>query len=187
MWKSKTGKVHGNRGRRHTEDAKRRIGESARTRVRTPEHNRRISESNQGKTFSDETKELMGTSWRGKTMPEEMTAKMSVSHRRKSGLTPKGYTGSLKERDRAKHHSKLVRKFGISVDEYETMLKVQHGVCAICGVDSNKSRKHFAVDHDHETGKVRGLLCSCCNAGIGFFHENPEICLKARKYLRRVQ
>lgn len=52
--------------------------------------------------------------------------------------------------------------------------------CIICGDNCR-----LDVDHDHATGKIRGLLCSRCNRGIGFFKDNPEILLKARDYLEK--
>ena len=54
--------------------------------------------------------------------------------------------------------------YGITLDEYERMLKVQNGVCGICGRAPKRYR--LAVDHDHETGKVRGLLCHTCNRNV---------------------
>lgn len=79
--------------------------------------------------------------------------------------------------------------FGIGVEEYNTLLARQKGVCVICGQPesavsySNGKVKALAVDHDHLTGKVRGLLCSRCNSGIGFFRDHPEILQKAIDYL----
>jgi hypothetical protein len=62
----------------------------------------------------------------------------------------------------------------------------QKGCCAICGVHQNERSdgKDLAVDHDHETGEVRGLLCTNCNTGIGQLQEDPEVLLKAIEYLK---
>lgn len=74
--------------------------------------------------------------------------------------------------------------FGITIDDYEKMLKAQDGKCAICqrrpGIDQEK-RLH--VDHCHTTGKVRGLLCSKCNCGIGHLADSPERLRKAASYI----
>ena len=85
----------------------------------------------------------------------------------------------LSDKDR-----KLQRAFGISYEEYLIMLDAQQGGCAICGITSTGKRKAFAVDHNHETGKVRGLLCSNCNTGIGNLREDEGIMLRAIEYLR---
>lgn len=68
----------------------------------------------------------------------------------------------------------LVRKFGITSAIYDTMLKEQNGVCAICEKPCNTGRM-LAVDHCHKTGKVRGLLCSKCNRALGLLEENKNI------------
>lgn len=73
-------------------------------------------------------------------------------------------------------------RYGITIAEYEGMLTSQNGGCAICGqVDEWFS---LAVDHCHGTNRVRGLLCSQCNRGIGLFRDKPELLEKAAEYLR---
>lgn len=59
----------------------------------------------------------------------------------------------------------LNKFYGITEDDYEDMMVVQGGVCALCGGVNRTNR--LSVDHDHETGKVRGLLCIACNRGLG--------------------
>jgi Recombination endonuclease VII len=87
--------------------------------------------------------------------------------------------------------SKLKSLYGITVDEYYKMLAEQDGGCAICAtkVASIRKRKFvtsemFFVDHSHATGKVRGLLCSRCNRGLGYFEDSPERMQTAVEYLR---
>jgi hypothetical protein len=60
----------------------------------------------------------------------------------------------------------LKLRYGITPEEYDELLVSQNGVCAICGEECSTGRR-LSVDHDHETGRVRGLLCSKCNYGIG--------------------
>lgn len=74
------------------------------------------------------------------------------------------------------------QKYGITLEEYEELLAKQYGKCAICAGHSIAGRK-LSVDHDHTTGKVRGLLCVNCNAALGQFRESREVLLKAYKYL----
>lgn len=85
-----------------------------------------------------------------------------------------------------KHY--LRKTYGITSERYEEIANQQGGLCAICSkqcstsVNSGKE-KRFHVDHDHETGKIRGLLCNHCNRGLGCFMDNPELLLHAYRYL----
>lgn len=63
----------------------------------------------------------------------------------------------------------LLGKYGISAERYDEILTEQGGGCAICGGGPSKSFLYLDVDHDHETGMVRGLLCRRCNTGLGYF------------------
>lgn len=77
----------------------------------------------------------------------------------------------------------LKRLFGITIEDYEQMLSEQNHVCAICFGTEKRSHKSLAVDHCHDTGVVRGLLCSNCNLGLGNFQDNIEILKSAIEYL----
>lgn len=85
--------------------------------------------------------------------------------------------------------SALKRKYGITKEDKERMLKNQGYKCAICGQEiflfgsSHKLTAH--VDHDHKTGKVRGLLCHGCNIGLGKFMDNTDYLLSAISYLKK--
>jgi hypothetical protein len=80
----------------------------------------------------------------------------------------------------------LNSKFGITGQQYEALFSEQHGSCAICGTSdfsySRGERPH--IDHCHETGKVRGLLCGHCNLGIGQFFDNVSLLERAITYLK---
>lgn len=81
----------------------------------------------------------------------------------------------------------LRKLYGITVEDYEEMLDAQGGVCAICGGNNEghlRKNLKLAVDHNHETGRVRGLLCDKCNRGIGLL-KNQENIESAMLYLRR--
>lgn len=67
---------------------------------------------------------------------------------------------------------KLRKKFGISYEQYKKILDRQDGKCSICGKTPEENKKLLAVDHNHLTGKNRGLLCSSCNICIGFIEKN---------------
>lgn len=78
-----------------------------------------------------------------------------------------------------------LKRFGITIAEYENLLSKQKGKCAICGITEKDLGRKLSVDHCHKIGKVRGLLCHKCNTGIGFFKEKPENFLMAIKYLEK--
>lgn len=77
------------------------------------------------------------------------------------------------------------KKFGIKItkEEYKKMYSLQNGCCAICSTHVSKCKKDLALDHDHNTGKVRGFLCDQCNTGLGMFKDNTELMFKAIDYL----
>lgn len=77
----------------------------------------------------------------------------------------------------------LRAKYGIGLDEYERLLAEQHGRCAICDREPVEGERAFAVDHDHDTGRVRGILCGPCNRGIGYLQEEPKLLRAAAAYL----
>lgn len=78
------------------------------------------------------------------------------------------------------------RQYGLTVDEIAEKLAAQDGRCAICGTTEAGGRHNvFAVDHDHGTGAVRGMLCNNCNIGIGYLGDSPETLDAAAAYLRR--
>lgn len=79
------------------------------------------------------------------------------------------------ERDRAK----LLRKYGLSVGEFDSMTLAQAGRCPICG----SAPTRLQVDHCHTTGKVRGLLCRECNLGLGIFGDDVDRLFRAIRYL----
>lgn len=76
----------------------------------------------------------------------------------------------------------LQRKYGISLEEYHELLERQDGGCAICGVEPADCAV-LDVDHDHETGRVRGLLCNAHNRALGLFKDNAAWLQKAVDYL----
>lgn len=76
----------------------------------------------------------------------------------------------------------LAKNYGITIAEYDELFERQNGNCAICGLPEIMRR--LSVDHNHETGEVRGLLCATCNLLIGNAKENADILLKAIDYLQ---
>ena len=74
---------------------------------------------------------------------------------------------------------------GITIEQFELLAKKQHGVCAICKSPPSKQnrKKRLCIDHCHKTGKIRGLLCSKCNHGIGLFGDDKAIIVSAVNYI----
>jgi hypothetical protein len=77
----------------------------------------------------------------------------------------------------------LRTRYGLTLDDYKTMLAAQGGVCAICREPSTSAWGSLHVDHDHDTGRVRGLLCEACNVGLGNFKDDPARLRAAAVYL----
>ncbi len=76
------------------------------------------------------------------------------------------------------------RRYGITREDYNKMLLEQEGKCSICRTSEiGRGHTYFHVDHNHSTGKVRGLLCDLCNRGLGYFKDSAELLEKAKKYL----
>lgn len=78
----------------------------------------------------------------------------------------------------------LREKYGLTEESYEVLLVSQGSKCKICGAPANLFVKPLYIDHCHTTGKVRGLLCSQCNTGLGMFKDNIETLQLAIEYLK---
>ena len=81
----------------------------------------------------------------------------------------------------ARCRDKLKRNYGITIEQYDALLVKQNGLCAIC--QNVSGRKKLSVDHDHQTGKVRGLLCNPCNLSLGGFKDRSKLLAQAIIYL----
>ena len=93
--------------------------------------------------------------------------------------------------DRVRIHSKrkgqkqTLKKYNLTNEQYEEMFRAQNGLCAICGRAWEKRR--LAVDHNHKTGKVRGLLCGSCNIRLGYIEMVKRMRLNLRPFLRYLE
>jgi len=108
----------------------------------------------------------------------------------------RSYTARNPEKIRAKNargrvkfsmsirNSNLRKLYGITHVDYERMLTEQQGCCAICGTSSpGRKNRYFSIDHDHLTNKIRQLLCTKCNTGLGSFKDDLNLLRKAAAYL----
>lgn len=78
----------------------------------------------------------------------------------------------------------LKKKYGITLEEYNDLLRQQNNLCAICSRKCSTGNK-LAVDHCHNTGKIRGLLCQGCNTSLGKMNDDPDLLRKAIDYLEK--
>ena len=101
-------------------------------------------------------------------VPEGVECKIDLCNRRPVG---KGWC--------SKHYS-LYTRYKIDPIVYEETLESQGGLCAICGCS-----KKLHMDHDHDTGKIRGVLCGACNRGIGLLKDDYEVLSRAVDYLKK--
>ncbi len=88
--------------------------------------------------------------------------------------------------NRKSHFGSIRRKFNMSPEEYEARIAAQGGGCAICDAKQSDAGHRLAVDHDHVTGKVRGILCRKCNTGLGCFGDSADGVQKALSYLTQI-
>lgn len=74
-------------------------------------------------------------------------------------------------------------RFGISPEEYDALVALQGNLCALCREPQKQHFQYFAIDHDHNSGAIRGLLCTPCNAAIGLLQESPSLLRRAAAYI----
>ena len=90
-------------------------------------------------------------------------------------------------KERASRNSRIskLRQYGMTLEVYDAMMEEQKWHCPICGVELSKEETATSprIDHNHETGKVRGILCMKCNSGLGMFKDSPLLLMRAADYL----
>lgn len=107
----------------------------------------------------------------------EYLAKSRVTKKKRRDLKHQEYRITERVRE--------LKKFGLTPKSYNDILLSQNESCAICKVHQSKLMRRLCIDHDHNTGKVRQLLCSVCNVGLGHFNDSIELLEVALKYLIR--
>lgn len=103
--------------------------------------------------------------------------KLYARERRKDPEVREKHRAAEKRRGPGRH---IQRRYGLTLEDKIEMVRVQGG-CAICLREL--PLKQMRVDHDHRTGLVRQILCNGCNAGVGFFRENPDALRRAASYV----
>jgi hypothetical protein len=141
-------------------------------------------------TDKREKQRLRAAKWRSENREKarEISRRANAKRKVENPELVRAYQVSYRERNRELLGDKeRERRFGITRHEYAKMFHEQNGVCAICSKPETATRngkiKALAVDHNHQTGKVRGLLCSDCNTGIGKLKEDRNIFVSAIRYL----
>jgi len=84
---------------------------------------------------------------------------------------------------RRSYHKTNAKRYGLTAEEYDEILMAQDGRCAVCR--SEPGHRRLAIDHDHITGLVRGLLCHLCNSMLGHGRDNPVLLQAGIEYLAR--
>ena len=130
----------------------------------------------------DETKNLLDNYYRSR---KDKTLPSSYSYECKECTVSR-----VKKRHRLNpsinRESHLRRRYGITIQEYTDILESQGNACATCGTtEPGGTWKSFAVDHDHTTGKVRGMLCKSCNIALGEVDDNLQTLTNMVEYLKR--
>lgn len=87
-----------------------------------------------------------------------------------------------KANSQSKRDAYLIKTYGISLAQFETLLSKQGFVCAVC-LKSPKEGKNLCVDHDHKTGEIRGLLCNYCNRRLIGRHRDPNLLRRMSDYV----
>ncbi len=136
---------------------------------------------------------------RGKALHANVVLKYSQSPKGKIVKQKEYIKGRLRgwDLDYIKYNGRkrtLMERYGITVDDYNMLLSKQKGLCDVCGNPETATRKsrsgtvrllQLSVDHNHKTGKVRGLLCSKCNLAIACLKENVEYMANAISYIEK--
>lgn len=124
--------------------------------------------------------------YRNKTKDKRNARRMELYHSRiDERERVRAKVKEWQEKNPLKRKAQRIKKFGITVEEFNKMLENQKYRCAICGYDDISDPKFFpVVDHCHTHNQVRGLLCMNCNLGLGSFRDNPDFLDTAILYLR---
>ena len=113
--------------------------------------------------------------------------KYYINHKNELSTYRKDYYYKHKEKEKVKMKKyRLKKQYELTISDFNNLLLAQNMRCAICNQPldlQNPNKVH--IDHDHKTGKVRGVLCRDCNLAIGYLKDNPEYTKRATEYLER--
>lgn len=120
--------------------------------------------------------------WKHGTIGSYFSGKCRCSECKKVGKT---YHANQYKKHRGKRlSSKLKQSYGITLEQYQVLFDHQKGQCAVCGISKTYGNRALSVDHNHQTGKIRGLLCGACNSALGYINESETIALSLIEYIK---
>ena len=166
--------------RYYVEHRKETLARSKLYRIEHPEKHNALNR----KYYAEHPEEVLACNkkWRVEH-PEEVLAcskKWRAEHLEECRADGKKYRA---EHQKEKRAYRLMHEYGMTIEEYDNLFTAQNGVCAICGLP--QSSKRLFVDHSHETGKLRGLLCRRCNIVLGIMEDSTQLLIKAVDYLTK--
>jgi len=121
--------------------------------------------------------------YRGKTLDERREKKRLYLSVPENLEKSRAYAREYAKKNPHRQRIRILAQYGLTEEGFDELLKSQNGVCAICGKSRSEMKSNLVVDHDHKTGKVRGLLCVQCNTSLGNLKDNTDLLKKAAEYL----
>ena len=121
---------------------------------------------------------------------KESVRKWNAAHPEALRMHKRRYRADGRYREYEKQYARkrwLKKEYGLALEDYDRMASDQGGVCAICGGPPNGGVARLCVDHDHDSGEIRGLLCNLCNRMIGFAKDDAELLQRASDYILAVR
>jgi hypothetical protein len=145
-------------------------------------HKRRI------KQYADNREQAIIDAAKWKRANRDRVRQLEKENKKKNPEKYKKWEKDFRDRHRERINKEAVcRNVGLAVVDYEKMLIAQENKCAICRCEETRVQKEklmrLCIDHDHETGRIRGLLCHNCNSGLGKFGDSPDLLTLAAIYL----
>ncbi len=109
------------------------------------------------------------------------------NHPERHRLTVKIWKKKYKEKEKILKRRYKLKKYGLTIEDYANLIKKQNYSCAICNTNINQLKEKLGVDHNHVTGKTRGLLCFPCNSAMGLLKENKNTLIKMLEYIKEYE
>jgi hypothetical protein len=94
------------------------------------------------------------------------------------------YNRKTSEHRKIQDRTRALKSFGLTAEDYDILFNKQEGKCAICGKHQSELKPALCIDHNHQTNKVRGLLCGKCNRGLGYLNDSIDLLQLAINYLK---